>query len=196
MRTDNSIRNFDPRRVAHYEKENYVAYYQKDWLKLFRVSVAMVKEAFALSWPQAVYGSYLVARAEMAAAPFPENDIPLAESYMKRFYQFIRDIHRETLDSSQAAKLDVQWWVIHRRLFGNAENQELVEAIKCLYEEVYGADLEKFKEAAYYRALGMLYSDYWVKEGKPVNSPLLAKEEEALYLGYQALKEAIQVQPR
>jgi len=30
-----------------------------------------------------------------------------------------------------------------------------------------------------------------VNEGKPVDSPLLIKEEEALYQGYKALKEAI-----
>ena len=191
MRPDNPIRNFDPRKVAHYEKENYVAYYQKDWLKLFRVSVAMVKEAFALSWLQAVYGAYLVARAEMAAAPFPNNDIPLAESFMRRFYQFIKNVHKEDFDPAQAAKLDVNWWVIHRRLFGNAENQELVDAIACLYEQVYGAESQKFKEAAYQRAMGMLYSDRWVNEGKPEHSPLLIQEEEALYQGYKALKEAI-----
>ena len=191
MRPDNPIRNFDPRKVAYYEKENYVAYYQKDWLKLFRVSVAMVKEAFALSWPQAVYAAYLVARAEIAAAPFPDNDIPLAESYMKRFYQYIKKIHKEGFDPAQAAKLDVNWWVIHRRLFGKAENQELVDALQHLYEEVYGAESEKFKEAAHGRAMGMLYSDLWVNQGKPAGSPLLLQEEEALYQGYKALKEAI-----
>ena len=134
MRPDNPIRNFDPRKVAYYEKENYVAYYQKDWLKLFRVSVAMVKEAFALSWLQAIYAAYLVARAEIAAAPFPDNDIPLAESYMKRFYEYVRKIHQEEFDPAQAAKLDVNWWVIHRRLFGKAENQELVDALQNLYQ--------------------------------------------------------------
>jgi hypothetical protein len=39
--------------------------------------------------------------------------------------------------------------------------------------------------------MGMLYSDLWVNEGKPAGSPLLIKEEEALYQGYKALKEAI-----
>jgi hypothetical protein len=191
MRADNPIRNFDPRKVAYYEKENYVAYYQKNWLRLFRVSVAMVKEAFALSWWQAAYGAYLVARAEIAAAPYPDNDIPLAEAYMQRFYRFIKSVHQEDFDPDQAARLDVNWWVIHRRLFGKAENQELVDALKCMYEEVYGEDLEKFKEAAYHRAMGMLYSDQWVNAGKLTDSPLLAREEEELFLGYRALKEAI-----
>ncbi len=191
MKPDNPIRNFDPHKVAYYEKENYVAYYRKEWLKLFRVSITMVMEAFALSWPQAVYGAYLVARAEMAAAPFPDNDIPLAEAYMRRFYQFIKKIHQEDFDADRAAKLDVNWWVIHRRLFGQDENQELVDALRNLYAETYGAEAAKFHEAAYQRALGMLYSDRWVNEGKPESSPLLIKEEEALYQGYKALKEAI-----
>jgi hypothetical protein len=191
MRPDNPIRNLDPRKLAHYEKENYVAYYQKDWLKLIRVSVGMVRESFGLSWPQAVYGAYLMARAEIAFAPFPNNDIPLAEAYVRRFYQFIRKLHREDFDVERATKLEVNWWSIHRRLFGNEQNQELVEALTCLYEELYGAPSDKFKEAAYQRAMGMLYSDLWVNQGKPPNSLLLVKEEEALYQAYKALKEAI-----
>lgn len=191
MRPDNPIRNLDPRKLAHYEKENYVAYYQKDWLKLLRVSVGMVKEAFGLTWPQAVYGAYLIARAEMAFAPFPDNDIPRTEAYVRRFYEFIKRVHGEEFDIERAVKLEVHWWGVHRRLFGNAENQELVEALECLYEEIYGAASEKFHEAAHQRALGMLYSDLWVHQGKPADSPLLAQEEQALYRGYQALKEAI-----
>ena len=191
MRPDNPMRNLDPRKLARYEKENYVAYYQKDWLKLLRVSVGMVQESFGLSWPQAFCGAYLIARAEMAFAPFPNNDIPLTEVYVRRFYQFIRKIHREDFDVERAVNLEVNWWSIHRRLFGNPENQELVEALTCLYEEIYGAESDKFKEAAYQRAMGMLYSDLWVNAGKPADSPLLIKEEEALYQGYKALKEAI-----
>ncbi len=191
MRPDNPIRNLDPRKLAHYEKENYVAYYQKDWMKLLRVSVGMIKESFGLSWLHAVYGAYLIARAEIAFAPFPDNDIPKTEKYVQRFYQFIKTIHREDFDVKRATQLEVHWWGVHRRLFGNAENQELVDALTCLYEEIYGAESDKFKEAAYQRALGMLYSDLWVNQGKPAESPLLVQEEEALYLGYKALKEAI-----
>jgi hypothetical protein len=191
MKPNNPIRNLDAGKLAHYEKENYVAYYQKDWLKLLRVSVGMVKESFGLSWLQAIYGAYLIARAEIAFAPYPNNDIPLTETYVKRFYQFIKNVHDEDFDVERATKLEVNWWSIHRRLFGNAENQELVDALQCLYEEIYGAKMEKFKEAAHQRAMGMLYSDQWVNQGKPADSPLLAQEEEALYLGYKALKEAI-----
>lgn len=191
MRPENPIRKMDPRKLAYYEKENYVAYYEKDWLKLLRVSVGMVKESCGLSWLQAVYGAYLVARAEVAFAPFPNNDIPLAKAYAKRFYQFLKNVHHEDFDVDRAAELEVDWWGVHRRLFGNEQNQELIDALTCLYEEIYGAESDKFKEAAYHRAMGMLYSDLWVNQGKPAGSSLLIQEEEELYKGYQALKEAI-----
>ena len=191
MRPANPMRNFDPRKVAYYEKENYVAYYQKDWRKLLRVSVGLVKESFALSLWQAIRGAYLVARAEIAFAPFPENDVPKAEAYMRRFYQMIKDTHHEDFDVARAAQLEINWWSVHRKLFGNAENQKLVDALANLYVEAYGVDSPKLKEAAQQRAMGMLYSDLWVNEGKVKDSPLLTKEEEALYNSYTLLKEAI-----
>jgi hypothetical protein len=191
MKADNPMRTLDPRKLAHYEKENYVAYYQKDLLKLLRVSVGMVKESFKLSWLQAIYGAYLIARAEIAFAPYPNNDIPQTEAYVKRFYQYIKRVHGEDFDVEKATKLEINWWGVHRRLFGKPENQELVDALRCLYEEVYGKEVEKFKEAAYHRAQGMLYSDLWVNEGKPDDSLMLLQEEEELYFGYKALNEAV-----
>ena len=191
MRPDNPIRNFDPRKIAHYEKENYVAYYQKDWLKLLRVSVGLVKESFGLSWLQAAYGAYLVARAEIAFAPFPRNDVPRAEAYMTRFYQFIKNVHREDFDVRRAAQLEVNWWSVHRKLFGNSQNQELVDALTGLYAEAYGLNPAKVQTAARQRAWGMLVSDLWVNAGKPADSALLAREEETLLQSYASLKEAI-----
>jgi len=191
MKSDNPMRRFDPRKLAHYEKENYVAYYQKNWLKLLRVSIGLVKESFGLSLWQAIYAAYLVARAEIAFAPFPQNDVPKAEAYMSRFYQFLKNVHHEDYDVERAAKLEVNWWSVHRKLFGNAENQELVGTLKNLYAEAYGIEPAKVEEAASLRAKGMLYSDLWVNAGKPVDSPLLAQEEEALVQSYVALKKAI-----
>lgn len=191
MRPDNPMRKFDPRKVAYYEKENYVAYYQKDWWTLLRVSVGLVKESFVLSLWQAIYGAYLVARAEIAFAPFPENDVPKAEAYMRRFYQMIKDVHHEDFDVTCAAHFEVNWWSVHRKLFGNKENQELVDALANLYVEAYGVDSPKLKEAAQQRALGMLYSDLWVNDGKVKDSSLLVKEEEALNQSYMLLKEAL-----
>ena len=85
----------------------------------------------------------------------------------------------------------ISMWSVHRKLFGNQENQELVDALTSLYVETYGKDSPKLRESARERALGMLYSDLWVNAGKPDGSPLLVQEEAALYKSYLLLKEAI-----
>lgn len=180
-----------PSALARYEKDNYVAYYQKDWLRLLRASVGLVKESFGLGWLQAAYGAYLVARAEIAFAPFPENDLPRATAYITRFYEFIQGIHHADFDPAHVAKLELNWWSVHRKCFGNADNAELVDALAALYAEAYGIDPAKVQEAARLRAAGMLYSDLWVNAGKPAGSPLLAQEEQALLQSYTALKSAL-----
>jgi hypothetical protein len=191
MSPDRPLLRFDPATLARYEKENYVAYYQKDWLKLLRASVGLVKESFALSWLQAVYGAYLIARAEIAFAPFPENDLPRAQAYITRFYRFLKGVHHSDFDPARAARLELNWWIVHRKCFGNADNAELVDALAGLYAEAYGIDAAKVREAARLRAAGMLYSDLWVNAGKPAGSPLLIQEEDALLQSYTALKSAI-----
>jgi hypothetical protein len=186
------MRRFEPARVAFFEKENWAAYYQKQWGKLLRVSVAMVRETFGLSPAQALWGAYLVARAEIAAAPFPDNDIPTAEAYMRRFYALLKRAHGERFDVAEAARLEVNWWVVHRQLFGQAENTPLVEALTALYSAVYGVAPARVRAAAQLRAEAMLYSDRWVNEGRTPGSPLLAQVEEALGRSYTALRAAVE----
>lgn len=184
------LARFDPLKLAHYETVNWVAYYQKKWLTLLRASVGMVQEAFSLNKYQAMYAAYLVARAEMAAAPFPDNDIPTAEKYMRRSYQFIKETHRLEFDASEMATRDVKWWIVHRELFNTDDKAPLIEA---LYElnVAYGAEPQGARAAAEYRTQAMVLSDEWIRQGKLSDSPLIAQEQVELEKCYAALKRAI-----
>ncbi len=188
--TSKALRSFDPVKLARFERDNWAAYYHKRWFSLLRISVGMVREAFGLSLWQGLYSAYLVARAEIAAAP-ADNDIALAERFMTRFYEFIRRIHREEFDPEQAARLEVKWWVVHRRLFGRTDNQELVEALEDLYGALYGLEPEHVHPAAFHRAQAMVHSDRWVLEGRPANSPLLGLVEQELVTSYGALQRVV-----
>jgi hypothetical protein len=191
MRRDSRLRKFDPEKVGRYERDNYVAYYQRSWLRLLQASVGLVKETFGLSWPQAAYGAYLMARAEMAFAPFPENDLHAAIGYVERFYSFLKRVLNEDFDVGRTAKLEVNWWIVHRKLFGSSHNEELVQALQALYAEAYGVEPARFFDAARLRAQGMLCSDLWVNAGKPSGSPLLEEEARTLIESYRALKNAL-----
>jgi hypothetical protein len=195
MKTTKTIRTFDPARVAHLETENWVAYYQKRWGRLLQVSVGMVQEAFGLNTWQALQAAYLVGRAEIAAAPFPDNDVPKAEAYMRRFYDLVKRVHHENFDVAQAARLEVNWWVVHRQNFGKADSQPLVEALIDLYAATFHQPRERVYEAAFRRAEAMRYSDRWVNGSKASGDPLLAQVEAELLKSYTALRAAVETAP-
>jgi len=190
MNLNSPMRTFDPRTVAYYEKESWVAYYQRRWLRLMRMLVALVRSTFGLSSFQAIYAGYLLTRAQIAFAP-KDNAVPVAEEYMRRFFAYIQRIHREAFDVAQAARLEVNWWVVHRRLFGNAENQELVDALAQAYAAAYRVDPAQVREAAQHRVQAMVYSDRWVNDGREGNSPLLVREQDELVQSYTALRAAV-----
>ena len=106
---------------------------------------------------------------------------------MRRFYALLKRVHHESFDVDQAARLEVNWWVVHRRLFGQADNQPLVEALVDLYAATFGVPPAQVQAAAYHRAEAMRYSDRWVNEGRAAGSPLLGQVEAELHKSYAAL---------
>ncbi len=186
-----NLAQFDPVKLARYEKENYVFYYRRRWANLLVVSVLMVKEAYQLSIFQAAYGAYLIARAEIAFAPFPENNLPLARAYIRRFYALLRRVHHLEIDLDTAVERELSWWIVHRKLFAVEQNQELVDALADLLVLVYRVDPRPARQSAELRAQGMLLSDRWVRQGLDPRSPLLEQEETLLCQGYIVLKSAL-----
>ena len=132
-----------------------------------------------------------MARAEIAFAPFPDNDVPRGEAFMRRFFAMIKRIHHLDLDVEQAARLEINWWSVHRKLFAKPRNQELVDAITAVYALSYRIEREKLSQAAFHRAQGMLYSDLWVNSDRDPHSPYLVEEERELLIGYTVLKAAL-----
>ncbi len=186
------MRALDPRKVARYEVANYVTYYQKDWATLLRCTVGLMQEAFGLPLWRAVQGAYLYARAEIAFAPFPDNNLAKAQLYASRFYGMVKQVHRdERYDEAEAARLDVKWWIVHRGLFANAENRPLVDALTDLWAYAYRVPHESVLPAATARAQAILISDRWVRAGKDPASPMLVEEEEIMTQAYVLLREVV-----
>ena len=186
------MRSFDPRAVARDETGAWVAYYERRWLALLRCLLSLSRGAFGLTLPQAIVASYYATRAQVAFAPFPNNDVSKALSYQRRFYDYVKRIHHsEPFDPARAAELDVGWWVFHRALFANPANGPLVDALADLYAETYRVPREQVMQAARLRAEAMQSSDRWVRSGHPAGSPLMVEAEAALLKSYTALREAV-----
>ena len=184
------MRCFDPVLVARYEKDSWVAYYQRQWFRLLRLLIGLVRSTYGLSLWQAIRVGIPLTRAQMAFAP-QDNDVPKAIEYMRQFFAYIKDKQGEDLDPAEAALAEVSWWVVHRKFFGRSDDPEVIEAVACAYAAAYRVDPARVREAAYYRAQAMVYSDAWVLSERDPSDPRLRREEEELIKSYTALKQAV-----
>jgi len=190
------MRSFDPRLVGERECAAWVAYYRRDWIGVARAAVGLTRHAFALSWPAALYGAWLVLRANQLWAPYPDNDPDGARRQMGRFYRLVADRHGERFDTVRAAELDVEWWRLHRAgQYGDAgaDDTALVDALAALYAHVYGVGARDVEQAARQRALAMHLCDRWVREGCDPGSELVGAVRAALVRSYAALLAAVHV---
>jgi len=185
-----AYRAFDPRRVGSLETDAWVTYYRREWLRFLRAAIGLTRHTFGLPWHETLYGSWLVLRANQLWAPFPDNDADGARRTMERFYAVLKRRHGEAFDPATAARLEVEWWRVHRE-HQHAEQDDgdgpLVDALAALYAYVYEAPEADVRGAAEQRALAMRYSDQWVGEGRDLASPLVEQERAALVRSYAAL---------
>jgi len=184
-------RSFDPARVADLEFRAWVGYYRRDWAGVLGASVGLVRAGFGMSWPHTLQGAWLVLRANQLWAP-ADNDPDGARRCMERFYGLVRSAYGMPEDIAQAARLEVEWWRVHReRQHGTDSADTLVDAVTRLYAFLYQAPASAVRPAAAHRAHAMDLSDQWVGEGRRPDSPLLAEEHAALVRSYAALLAAV-----
>ena len=180
---------FDPEVVGRLEQRAWAAYYYRDWPRLFDLLLRLSRSQFGLSLPQALYGSYLATQAQVIWARQGAKD-GLAEEYMRRFYELVREPSGGRYDPRRAAELEVRWWSVHRQRAQYPDRSALALALAETYAEVYQAPVGRMLPAGDARAEAMDLSDQWIREGKDPNSPLLERIAERLVASYRALAEA------
>ena len=180
---------FDPEIVGRLEQRAWAAYYYRDWPQLFDLLLRLSRSQFGLSLPQAVHGSYLGTQAQIVWARQGAQD-GLAEDYMRRFYELVREPSGGRYDPRRAAELEVGWWAVHRQRAQYPDRSALALALAETYAELYRAPADRMLPAGDARAEAMDISDRWIREGKDPKSPLLEQIAERLVASYRALAAA------
>jgi hypothetical protein len=168
----------------------WAAYYWRDWPQLFDLMLRMTRSAFGLSLPQAVYASYLNTQAQVTWARQGATD-GKAEALMREFYEYVREPVGGRYDPAKAAKLEVNWWAVHRNRNQFPDHAALAQALADTYAEVYQLPAERMLPAGEARAAAMDLSDQWIREGKDRHSPLLEEIATLLVQSYRSLSEAV-----
>ncbi|TCC65713.1 hypothetical protein E0H73_01915 [Kribbella pittospori] len=190
-------RSFDPVVVGNRETDAWAAYYRHEWRSFLSASVGMVAAAFGMSPRRTLAGAWFVLRANQLWAPYPDNQPDAARAYMRRFYELVAQDGELPLDPARAARLEVEWWRIHRAHQHDdaVTTDQLAAALVDLYSYVYDADPEAIRPAALKRVEAMDLSDRWVRAGCDHDDPLLAAERRALVASYAALRKAVERSP-
>ena len=187
------MRHLDPRALGSLECRAWETYYRRMWIAFLLASVAMVREAFAMSWPRTLVGAWLVLRANQKWAPVPDNDPAAARALMTRFYRLLAASGETGFDPASAAELEVEWWRAHRDVqrYDAGSAEELVIALRDLYAHCYGVPPAEVRSAAELRAAAMEISDAWVEAGCDPADSRLAEERALLVRSYAALLAAV-----
>jgi hypothetical protein len=189
-----SMWQFDPVAIGRAECDAWVGYYRHDWPLVLRSAVVMVREGFAMRWPRTLLGAWYVLRANQLWAPCPDNDPDAARAVLRRFYALVARDQGLTLDTERAAELEVAWWREHRVLHRertDADEAELVRALREVYAYVYGVPEADVAAAARARALAMRTSDDWVAAGCHPQDDRLHAERRLLVESYTRLLDAV-----
>jgi len=187
------LRGFNPQEVGRLETEMWRSYYSNDQLGLFNQAARTLREQYGTRTTR----SYIIAlEAARAAFTFKgghsRSDYEKALPQIESFYQSIRESANIPFDPRQAAKLELEWWIIHRERKQHGEHaaQDLANALASLQSEVYRIPPERAAKHAQLRAEAMLLRDYREETGT-VSEADWTRIEELLRASWQSLSDEV-----
>ena len=186
--------SLDPQRVAQLESVLWVSYYRREWVRFLRTALVVMRDVFGLPWVSTARGSWFLLRATRRWSPSPDNDPPAARLAMERFYRLLKEHTDDQFDPAEAARLEVEWWAIHRvhqQTNASRDARALVDALAALYAYAFGVPDTAIRQAAEQRALAMRYCDQWVRAGCDPESSLIVQKRAALVRSYASLVAAV-----
>ena len=129
--------NFNPERVAYFEANGWRAYYDRHWLTLLRLLVALCQEQFHIPFPVSLQAAYYVTRASIAWAP-RDHDENVVLRYYRKFYRLARRYSGLTFDPDVVGMLELQYNDVHRRLSGKPDKTEFIATMIALHSALFG----------------------------------------------------------
>jgi hypothetical protein len=138
--------------VAHFEAAGWRAYYERRWLRLLRLLVALCQEQFRIPFPRSVQAAYYVTRAAAGWAP-RDHDVTRVRRDYERFYRLARRYSGLRFDPARVAALELRYNDEHRRLSGSRDKGPFVGAMVALHSALFGLTPEQARLSAVHRVL-------------------------------------------
>ena len=184
------MRSFDPDNVAALETAMWRSYYSKQQVKLYNQMTELLRTQYNLPFIRSNAVAYQAAR---AAFVFKEGhnraEYEKALPYLISFYASIHKVSDIHFDVDRAARLELEWWIIHRQRAEHAPG-DLARALADLSSELYQLPPERFAEHARLRAEAMTIRDTKAEAGG-VTEADWARIDELLHESWKSLKDVV-----
>ncbi len=153
------IRAFDPNEVARLDTAMWRSYYSRDRVKLFSQLSDLLEGEFHFPlWRRQRVAIYAAKAAFVFKDGKTREDYEKALPDIKRFYSEIHDVSATDFNVDEAARLELEWWIVHRQRTQHASG-DLSKALANSAAVIYGVPPGTLKEYGDLRAAAMEIRD-------------------------------------
>lgn len=184
------IREFDADEVARLDTAMWRSYYSRERLQMYRELTELLQKQYKLRFWRRQLVAYYAAKAAFVFKDGRQRaDYEKALPDLEKFYGEIRDISTTDFNVSQAAKLELEWWIVHRERKKYREG-DLAKALAETAAAVYQMPAENFLEHGRLRAEAMEIRDSKAESGG-VSEEDWQKIDELLHASWRSLYQAV-----
>lgn len=185
---NSDLRRFDAAAVGQLDTDMWRSYYERRPVRLFRQLITTLRTQFQFPPVRAVVNAY---RAAHAAFVFKDGksraDYEKALPDLEAYYADIVRQSTTEFDWKQAAKLELEWWILHRE-----RSPQLGSALAALQAEIYRRPAAAFEEHARLRAEAMILRD---DKGQNITDADWVRIGEMLDRSWKSLHTTVQNRP-
>ena len=159
------LREFDPDAVARLETAMWRSYYEKQRLRLFNELSELLRTQYNMPVVRSNVVAYYAANAAFVFKKGKQHsDYEQALPDLIKFYQSVRNMSDIPFDAERAARLELEWWIVHRERAKHPPG-DLDRALAALQTEIYGMPIDRLMEHGRLRAEAMTIRDTKAEAG-------------------------------
>lgn len=184
------IREFDADEVARLDTAMWRSYYSRERLRMFRELTELLEKQYHMPfWRRQLVAFYAAKGAFVFKDGKSREDYEKALPDVEKFIGEIREVSTTDFDVKRAARLELEWWIVHRQRKQYKEgdlDRALAEAAAALYQ----MPAEKFLEYGRLRTEAMKIRDEKAESGG-VTEEDWKRIDELLHQAWRSLHEAV-----
>ena len=189
------MREFDADEVARLETAMWRAYYDKKQLQLFNQLSGLLRTQYHMPLVRSNQVAYYAVNAAFTFKDGKnEKDYEKALPDLVKFYGAIRKMSDIPFDVDRVARLELQWWIIHRERW-KRQPDELPKALAEVQAAIYGVPIDRVMEHGRLRAQAMAIRDTKADDGQAMTEEDWTKINDLLRQSWRSLAGAVKSAP-